>query len=83
MAVNFSDGLWGGILYATTAWIISLCLVIRRVNMEIQITFHQMNYLSKLSSMPQKLGKLEKFYNRVTDMQVVLEVNKLQHMVML
>lgn len=50
--------------------------------MEIQITFHQMNSSEQIEHyVRQKLGKLEKFYNRVTDMRVVLEVNKLQHMV--
>ena len=50
--------------------------------MEIQITFHQMNSSEQIEQYArQKLGKLEKFYNRVTDMRVVLEVNKLQHMV--
>ena len=44
LALTLSDGLWGGVLYAVTAAIVSMLLSnLIGNNMDIEISFHQLD----------------------------------------
>ena len=50
--------------------------------MDINITFHQMHHSDQLEEYcRKKMAKLEKYYSRIQDVHVVLEVKKLDHIV--
>ncbi|MDC3181123.1 ribosome-associated translation inhibitor RaiA [Gammaproteobacteria bacterium] len=50
--------------------------------MDIEITFHQLDRSDAISAYcEKKMTKLEKFSPRIQNIRVVLEVNKLQHIV--